>query len=341
MARKSSKDTKRKRRLWLRVGVQTGGLALLVVFVLREHQVFQGFTSTLGRLDWPLVMAAFAAELASIPPLAEAQRVVLRTGGTSPPHWYVALVMLAGNAISMSVPVGVPAAEGYAYTKFRRYGVRKAIAAWAELAAGAIAYATLAVLALFGAAMAGGRTEGIVLGALSVVVVGATATALMFRHPRVLVRGLEWMERRVGRRVGGLVRRATKRARDMAQSLKDVKPSIGAWGIAAGLSLVNWLLDAWCLALSFQAIHVPVPWGVVLLAFAGAKVLSSFGFTPGGIGIVEGGLVALFVAYGTKASDAVAGVIVYRAITYIGLVGLGWLVAGAMAVRTYREQAAT
>src|SRR5207248_7194934 len=105
-----------------------------------------------------------------------------------------------------------------------------------------------------------------------------------------------------------------------------------------GLSVLNWLLDAGCLALSFRGVREPVPLGVVLLAFAGGKVVSSIGITPGGLGIVEGGLVATFVAYGTKGSAAVAAVLVYRAITFVGLVGTGWIVASGLAAERHGEE---
>jgi uncharacterized protein (TIRG00374 family) len=103
---------------------------------------------------------------------------------------------------------------------------------------------------------------------------------------------------------------------------------------AGALSAANWLLDALCLALAFAAVGRPIPWGAVLLAFAGSKVLSSVGITPGGLGIVEGGLVATFVAYGVPGPAAVAAVLVYRALTLIGLVGIGWLVAALLAAQS-------
>ena len=80
------------------------------------------------------------------------------------------------------------------------------------------------------------------------------------------------------------------------------------------------------------------------MAFAGTKVVSSIGITPGGLGIVEGGLVATFVAYGSPGAVAVAAVIVYRALTLIGLVGVGWVVAGILSVQargTGRRRART
>jgi hypothetical protein len=115
---------------------------------------------------------------------------------------------------------------------------------------------------------------------------------------------------------------------------------MGQWASAWGLSVVNWLLDAACLALAFAAVRSRVPWGAVLLAFAGSKVVTSIGITPGGLGVVEGGLVATFVAYGLSGADAGAAVLVYRALTLIGLVGIGWGVVAAQAVADRRHDAA-
>ena len=109
------------------------------------------------------------------------------------------LVVFSSNAISMSVPAGVAFAEGYAYTKFRRFGATKAVAAWAELAAGAVAFAALAGLAVAGAVIAGGRREALVVGALAVVFAGSVPAAMAFRHPPMLKRRIDWVERHVGR----------------------------------------------------------------------------------------------------------------------------------------------
>lgn len=109
------------------------------------------------------------------------------------------------------------------------------------------------------------------------------------------------------------------------------------WSAAWGLSALNWLLDAVCLALLLEAVHAAIPWGAVLLAFAGGKVLSSIGVTPGGLGVVEGGLVATFIAYGVAGARAAAAVLVYRALTLIGLVGTGWLAVAVLAFQDRRR----
>jgi uncharacterized protein (TIRG00374 family) len=320
------------RSLVFRIGLQVAAVVLVAVFFVRERALFHGFGRTMAKLTWPPVALAFAAEIGSIPPLAEAQRTVLHAGGTDAPRWRMILVTFASNAISMSVPAGVAVAEGYAYAKYRGFGAKVAVAAWAELAAGAIAFSALAGLALAGAVIAGGRAELVLVAVLSVVFAGSVGAATLFRHPHVLVDIVEWLEHHVGRRLGAVVGRASKRVRDIAQALEDVHPSVTTWVVASLLSALNWLLDAVCLRLAFEAVGATVPWGAVLLAFAGGKIVSSIGITPAGLGFVEGGLVAIFVAYGTKGPTAVAAVIVYRALTLIGLVGLGWIVAATVSI---------
>jgi uncharacterized membrane protein YbhN (UPF0104 family) len=335
--RKTKKRTSPRRR-WLRYGIEVASVGAVVYFFSRERHEFTGFVGTLSKLNWPWVGIAFAAELASIPPLAETQRIVLRAGGTKAPWWEMNLVTLGSNAISLSVPVGVAFAEGYAYARYRRFGAKAAVAAWSELASGAIAFSGLAGLALAGALIAGGRPLGWLLPLLSVVFAGSVGAAILFRHPHVLVKAFDWVEDRLHGRIGQWICEKTRRARDSLDSLTDIHPSLFRWTAAGLLSGVNWLLDAVCLALSFRAVGGPIPWGAVLLAFAGAKIVTSIGLTPGGLGIIEGGLAATFVAYGTPGKTAAAAILVYRALTLFGLVGIGWLAAAGLEADEHRDR---
>jgi putative heme transporter len=319
----------------LRVAFQVVVIGAIAYFFARERDLFVGFGSVIARLNWWWVGLAIAAELASVPFLAEAQRVVLRTGGVEADRVAMNLVTLASNAIATSLPAGVAFAESYSFTRYRRFGADNAVAAWAELASGAIAFCALAGIALTGALLPGTMLGHVLLPALAVVFAGSAAAAALFRHPKVMVTGVRWLVRRLGPVLGpvkGPVRRATDRFCEMIGSLNDLRPPLTAWMAAGVLSAFNWLLDALCLALAFKAVSVPVPWGAALLAFASAKVLSSIGLTPGGLGLVEGSLVAILVAYGVPGAGAGSAVLVYRAITLIGMVLIGWLAVAVLAV---------
>ena len=335
---KEEPEGKRRRRLVVRIAIQVLAVAVVVFFFLRERHLFGGFDQTMSRVVWYWLVLALVVEMASIVPLAEAQRVVLSVGGVRAPRWEMILVTLASNAISMSVPGGFAVAEGYAYNRYRRFGATQAVAAWAELAAGSVAFCALAGIALAGAIIDSGSIADVLLPVLSVVFLGSAAAAAVFRHPHILVAWVEWIEGHVGRHLGSVVAKASAHVRDIARGLRGVHPTIPQWMAVFWLSALNWLLDVACLAFAFLAVGGPVPWGAVFLAFAGTKVVSSIGITPGGLGIVEGGLVATFVAYGSNGATAVAAVIVYRALTLIGLVGVGWVVAGVLAVRARRSR---
>jgi putative heme transporter len=329
---------KRRRSMELRVLLQVLAIAAVAYFFIRERDLFTGFGAVLSSLVWSWVLLAALAELASVPPQAEMQRILLCEAGVEADRFQMNLVTLASNAISLSVPAGVAVAEGYSFVRYRRFGADPAVAAWSELASGAIAFSALAAVALVGALIAGGEAETILLPLLGVVLAGSVGAAILFKYPLLLVRGLEWLDSHTGR-ISGLLERFTSRFTDSARSLVHVRPTWETWGVSWGLSLANWLLDVVCLAFCFKAVGARIPWGAVLLAFAGSKVVTSVGITPGGLGLVEGGMVATFVAYGVPGADAGAAVLVYRALTLLGLVGIGWLVVAVLAFTSRRADA--
>jgi putative heme transporter len=320
------------RRLTFRIALQVVVIGAIAYFFTRERALFAGFGAAISRLNWYWVILAVVAELASVPFLAEAQRVVLRTAGVEAGRVAMNLVTLASNAIATSLPAGVAFAESYSFTRYRRFGADNAVAAWAELASGAIAFCALAGIALAGALVPGSPGSSVVLPILAVVFAGSAAAAALFRHPRVLVDAVDWLLSHVGGPAKGPLTRVAARFCELVGSLNHVRPPVTAWAAAFVLSSINWLLDALCLAWAFAAVNLPVPWGAVLLAFAGAKVLSSIGITPGGLGLVEGSLVAVLIAYGVPGAGAGVAVLVYRAITIVGIVLLGWLAVAVLAV---------
>jgi putative heme transporter len=79
-----------------------------------------------------------------------------------------------------------------------------------------------------------------------------------------------------------------------------------------------------------EALGVPVPWRGVLVIYGLTQVAASLPITPGGIGVVEGSMTALLIAYGTHATDAVAVVLLYRIVSFWGLAPIGWAAWGGL-----------
>ena len=64
---------------------------------------------------------------------------------------------------------------------------------------------------------------------------------------------------------------------------------------------------------------------LVLLAYAAATAASSAAFLPGGLGLVDGALLAALVAGGVPSHPALAAVLLYRLVSFVGVAAAGWV----------------
>jgi uncharacterized protein (TIRG00374 family) len=68
-------------------------------------------------------------------------------------------------------------------------------------------------------------------------------------------------------------------------------------------------------------------------AFAVDRILTLLPVTPGGLGLVEGGMAAALTALGAASEPVVAGVLLYRAFTYLAEIPVGGLTAMVWTLR--------
>ena len=111
------------------------------------------------------------------------------------------------------------------------------------------------------------------------------------------------------------------------------RPSWGVWLACLAAAALNWCLDAVVLVMGLLTVGGPVPWRGVLLCYAAAQLLVELPITPGGLGLVEGGLVEVLIRFHVAASRATAATLVYRAVSYWFLLLVGWAAASWLAVR--------
>ena len=90
------------------------------------------------------------------------------------------------------------------------------------------------------------------------------------------------------------------------------------WGHlkTVGLAVGYWGFDIVCLLLVMLAFHQTLSPDKVVIAYAVANVVGTFSPTPGGLGAVEGVMIALLVGFGMPSAAAVAVVLVYRLINF-------------------------
>jgi uncharacterized protein (TIRG00374 family) len=90
------------------------------------------------------------------------------------------------------------------------------------------------------------------------------------------------------------------------------------WGHlrTVGLATGYWGFDIICLLLVMLAFHQTASPDKVVIAYAVANVVGTFSPTPGGLGAVEGVMIALLVGFDMPSAAAVAVVLVYRLINF-------------------------
>jgi len=80
--------------------------------------------------------------------------------------------------------------------------------------------------------------------------------------------------------------------------------------------------------LFWQSLHVVglrMTFSHMFAAYAVGRLLSAIGVTPGGVGVTEGGAVAVLVAFGADPAQALAGTVLFSLYTHVMEVPLGAL----------------
>jgi hypothetical protein len=310
-------------------------LAGAALFVLDRvgHGNLGEVSANFDRLHWHWLFVSVAAEGGSIVMLSWLQQRLLRVGDLPVTVLNLLPVTMASNAVAQSLPAGTLFAEGYAFRQYQRLGASKALGVWAELSAGALAAAALASVAVAGAAVVGSGLRVKLLPILCFVLAGALVAAALFRRAArlgtLIGRVMGLAERLLPERLC----RPLRSAQDATKQWSSFQPSIGTWALCWAAAALNWSLDAVVLIMGLLTVGGPVPWRGVLLCYAAAQLLVELPVTPGGLGLVEGGLVEVLTRFHVPASTATAATLMYRAVAYWLLLLVGWAAAAWLTLR--------
>jgi hypothetical protein len=182
-----------------------------------------------------------------------------------------------------------------------------------------LGFATLVVRHyLPGAAVLG---AGIVLALLAAVLVSAVVFVLHRELRRrtlfVLADGVHRLLRRlVPRWTPGRLRlwrfqHNLNEGFDFLLARKDRIVAPAAWII------FDWVLTLAVLWAAFRAVGYPVPAGLVIVGFAVGACVSFASLVPGGLGIMESSMTAVFVSLSVPLEPAVVAVLIFRLVYYV------------------------
>jgi uncharacterized protein (TIRG00374 family) len=264
-------------------------------------------------------------------------------------YWFVQMASLPGltltqamivtessTAISNTVPAGSAVGIGVSAAMLRSWGFRRSLITlsllvagiWNNLAKLALPVLALAILAVEGKASAP-RVIAAVVG-VAALVAALVLFALMLRSEEV-ARRIGLVSERVASVFLRLLHRppatgweiATTRFRSKTIGLLHTR-----WVALTAATVVSHLSLYLVLLVSLRHVGVSekeVGWAEVLAVFAFVRLLSAVPLTPGGLGVVELALTAGLVSAGGDRAGVVAGILVYRGLTYLLPIPIGAL----------------
>ncbi len=239
--------------------------------------------------------------------------------------WFVAATsQLCANAVSRVIPGGAAIGGATLYRMLSVSGVGAAEAGGALAATSILSTAALFaipaaafLLALLGAPIPESLWPAAVAGGVMfAVLVGAAWVAVAFDRPLLVIGGVldrswRWITSRFGD-TRGLDPQHILDERARLRAVVDT-----SFGRAVVAAAGNWVFDYLALISALYAVGANPRLSIVLLAYAGAAVLSMIPLTPGGFGFVEAGLSSLLIISGISAQNALLATVAYRTVSLL------------------------
>jgi uncharacterized membrane protein YbhN (UPF0104 family) len=295
----------------------------------------------LGTISWPWIVALTAASLLDIATTALPWQAVL------PQLRFVAALAFtqASTALTTLLPGGAPLGMALSFGFLRRLRIDRGHAAFAVAVTGIWSQVMILIYPLVGSILVFATGElssstAVIAGVSAACGVVIVAVAVAALRSAGAARWLGDFAARVAGRVARLLHRPSPQwsgealVRVRAEQLVLLRRR---WPRLTASTLGNQLTAYLVFELCLRAVGISfadLPPSEAFLAWAIGRVISSLPLTPGGIGVVELGMIGTLVGFGAANAHVVAAVLLYR-----GVIVLPTLVIGLLALPLLRRLA--
>jgi uncharacterized membrane protein YbhN (UPF0104 family) len=332
-----------RRRAVLRFALGIAFAAIVFAEVVPRIASYGSVAHQLGTVSWPWVAALAGGTLLDVLTTALPWQAVLPQLSFLPALAFTQ----ASTALATLLPGGAPLGMALSFGFLRRLRVDRGHAAFAVALTGIwsqvmiLVYPLVGALLVFATGQLSSSTAAIAgaSAACGALIVGLAVAAL--RSPGA-ARWLGDTAARLGARVARLLHRDPP---DWSgESLVNLRAERlvllrRRWPWLTVATLANQLTAYLVFEFSLRAVGIPVatvPHSEAFLAWAIGRVITSLPLTPGGIGVVELGMIGTLVGFGASNAHVVAAVLLYR-----GVIVLPTLVIGLVSIPAIRRLATT
>ena len=297
-------------------------ILVVVLVVLRGRMPFFGEAwRAVGAASTGPLLAAVATAVLSLAAMSGVMQILLNVEGRITGVARTNAIVFASNAWSTTVPGGPALSAWLTFRVHRSWGASVGLCGWFFVVSGALSTVWMVLIGVVAVALLGAELSvwSLVASlAAALATIGAVFWATL--HPAVLKRWMRFLPEKVRGRVV-----------DVIDQVSAIRISAPAFFAAAGLSLANRLMDLATMVFAVWAVSGQgVPIAGVCLAFIMTKLAGSAQVTPGGLGTVEPVAVGMLVAAGLPLAHATAATVAYRAVSFLLITAIGWVVYAAV-----------
>ncbi len=312
-------------------------LAFVTVLYFATYVVVPGVREAAGKLravNPALLGLGMVLELAALFAYTLLTRAALGDESTRISRFRLFRIQMSTKALSSIVPGGSAAGSAMGYRLMTLSGVNGPDAGFALATAGlgsAVVLNLLFWIALMVSIPIRGVNAGYATAAIAGIVLMLVASGIVFglmegqgRAERIL----RWIARHLRLSED----RAAAGVRHVGLRLEDLSGDRRLLGRVLGWAAANWILDAAALWVFLRAFGATIDVDALMVAFGLVNVLAVIPITPGGLGIIDGGLPIALVGFGLTRSVALLGTATYRLAQFFFPIVLGGVLYASLRV---------
>jgi len=296
-------------------------LGLAVHYLLPQLVTFEHSLRVLKKMSVPFIIGAALAQVLSYMSSGFLIRSLVSTAGRRLPVLKGISMTLASSSVGL-VAAGMVGNSAAMYNLMKHAGIKQESALMASWMPSLLNSAALLVFAIMGMVqlillheLSSGQAVGLGLAVLFLGLFAGVILWGVYNRPTILNYSIKIARRWALLRHRSYSPETTRAAVDRIFFAWDGLRS-GKWRSAVSGALGNNSFDILTLYLVFIAAGYRVNPGLLLGGYGLPLLLSKFTFLPGGIGLVEGGMAAIYTGLGVPGATSVVVILTYRIISF-------------------------
>ena len=304
------------------------GLAALgLLFVFSDGRKLWQTAST---LDIRMLSIPLACGLASYVVMALSYQGIARAAGSEVPFWEMLKITFVANTVNYVVSTGGLSGFAVRLYFFIRLSIPSGTAVIISLVQTFVTNTVLLLFVVIGFAylLAAHDLGGYALATTTTLLfcffVAAVLAVLLLFHRElrrrtlfIMAESAHWFLHRFFPRHKPARVRIWRFQRNLNRGIEFLLARKRHMVVPTLWIIADWIVTLLILYGAFLSVHYPIPMSFVVVGFAVGIILSLVSFVPGGLGVMEGSMAAIYASLAVPFETAVVAVLIFRIAYYV------------------------